>query len=187
MARKLTFKNIKIRFVAILIFAICSFIVWNWNSYNKPIPSAYRVFLRPKPAKPETIFQDRDMSIYDFGGRVKSCFNGYGFQTKDCQSVTKNQSREFIYKHWQDKKRAYIILLFDGEGGGEFHVFIEPDKNYNWHIVWRAEFNDFSSNIQNDEMTALKYKFATKEDYPFRIGTKYLSFLDKDGKETGSL
>lgn len=184
MARKFVFKNIKLRFVAILIFAVCSLIVGNWNSYNKSVPSGFIVFLRPKL---ETIFQDRDMSIYDFGGRVTSCFNGRGFQTKDCELSTKKQAREFIYKHWQDKKRAYIILLFDGEGGGEFYVFIEPDKNNDWHIVWRAEFEDFSSNFQNEEMKSLKYKIATKNDYPFKVGTRYLSFLDKDGKETGSL
>lgn len=184
MVRKLVFKNIKLRFVAILIFAVCSFIVWNWNSYNKPIPSGYFVTLRPKP---ETIFQNRDMSMYDFGGRVTSCFNGRGFQTKDCELSSKNQAREFIYKHWRGKKQAYIILEFDGEGGGEFHVFIEPDKNNDWYIVWRAEFNDFSSNVSNEEMKSLKYKIATKDDYPYKVGTKYLSFLAKDGKETGSL
>lgn len=184
MARKFVFRNVKLRFFAILIFAICSFIVSSWNSYIKPIPNAFLVFLRPKS---ETIFQNRDISMYDFGGRVTSCFNGRGFQTEDCQLLLKNQAREFIYKHWQDKKLAYIILEFEGEGGGEFYVFIEPNKDNDWHIVWRAKSKDFSSYIQNEEMTLLKYKIATKDDYPYKVGTKYLSFLDKDGRENGSL
>lgn len=182
MARKIVFKNIKLRLVAILIFAICSFIVWNWNSNNKSIPTRYLVSLQPEP---KTIFQDRDISAYEYGGRIADCFNNFDILAKDCRLAEK-QAREFIYKHWQDKKRAYIILEFNCDVCNEYYVFIEPDKNGNWHIVWREELSyferGFSSNISNEEMISVVYKITTEDDW-LEIGTKLLSFLDKDGKE----
>lgn len=183
MARKFVFKNIKLRIIAILIFTICSLIVWNWNSKSKTIPTRYLVSLQPEP---ETIFQNRDISAYDFGGQIVDCFNNFDIPAKGCQLLEK-QAREFIYKHWQDKKRAYIILENNCDVCRESYVFIEPDKNGNWHIVWRAEFSDFergfSFNISNEEMTSVVYKIATAENDWYEIGTKLLSFLDKNGKE----
>lgn len=183
MARKIVLKNIKYRFVAILVFAICSLIFWNSNENEKSTTSRYLVSLQPKP---ETIFQDRDLSAYDFGGKIVDCFSNFSISAKDCQ-LSKKQSREFIYEHWQDKKRAYIILECNNHHCPEYYVFIEPDKNGNWHIVWRSEFSyferGFSSNISNKEMTLVIYKIAKDDEQGFVIGTGYLSFLNKDGKE----
>lgn len=72
------------------------------------------------------------------------------------------------------------------------HVFIEPDKKGDWHIIWKREYSDFergfSSNISDEEITSVKYKTTTdiEEDYPFEIGTKYLIFLDKENNKIGS-
>ncbi|MEP7038309.1 MAG: hypothetical protein ABI891_08200 [Acidobacteriota bacterium] len=189
MARKFVLKNIRFRLISILIFAICLLIVWNWNSTDKTIPTRYLVSLQPEP---ETIFQDRNMSIYDSGGQVDICFNNFVHPLKECKNLQKG-AREFIYKHWQEKRRAYIILEFDGEGGGEYNVFIEPNKNGNWHIVWRSKYSNFergfSSNILDEQMTSVKYKTATdtEDDYPFEVGTKYLIFFDKTGKVSAIL
>lgn len=181
MKRKLVFKNIKFRFGAILIFAVCSLIVWNWNSRNKTIPTRYLVSLQPQP---ETIFQDRDISAYDFGGQIVSCFNNFDIPAKDCQQ-SKKQAREFIYKHWQDRKRAYLILECSYHCSA-YYVFVEPNKNGNWNIVWRSKYSDFergfSSNISNEEMTSVVYKIATEDNWS-EIGIKLLSFQDKDRKE----
>ena len=182
MTRKLVFKNVELRFIAILIFAVCTLIVWNLSPQNESISTSFLVQLQPKP---ETVFQDRDLSKYAFGGSVVSCFNNFEIPAKDCQFLRK-QAREFIYKHWQEKKRAYIILECNGHCK-EYYVFIEPDKNGDWHIIWRAEFSDFerafSSNISNEEMTSVIYKIANDDSQGFVIGTRYLSFLNKDGKE----
>lgn len=182
MARKFVLKNIKLRLMAILIFAICSFVILNRNSNSESIPARYLVSLQPEP---KTIFQNRDLSAYDFGGEIASCFNNVEIPAKDCRRSEK-QVREFIYKHWQDKKRAYIILEFNCDSCSEYCVFIEPDKSGYWHIVWRREFSNFergfSSNISNEEMTSVVYKIAGEDDW-LEIGTKILSFLDKDGEE----
>lgn len=190
MTRKFVFKNIKLRLVSIFVFAACSLIVWNWNSDNKSIPARYLVFLQPAP---KTIFQDRDMSIYDLGGTITDCFNTGPIsnkELKDCM-VSEKQAREFIYRHWQDKKLAYISFKKNCDACKETHVFIEPDEKGDWHIVWRSNFSDFergfSSNISDEEMTSVKYKTATdtEDDYPFEIGTKYLIFLDKENNIAG--
>lgn len=183
MARKFVFKNIKLRFIAILIFAVCTLIVWNLSSHNKSSPARFLIQLQPEP---ETTSQDRDLSGYDFGGSIVSCFNNFEIPAKDCQ-LLKKQAREFIYQHWQDKKRAYVILEFNCDACHEYYVFIEPNKNGNWRIVWRSKFSDFergfSSNISNEEMTSVIYKITKDDSQGFVTGTRYLSFVDKDGKE----
>ncbi len=188
MARKIVFRNIEHRLTALLLFAVCSLIVLSWNSSDKSIPTQYLVHLQPKT---ETIFQDRDLSTYDFGGQIPDCFNNFDIPSKDCQQIEK-QVREFIYKHWEDKKRAYLILECNAHCG-EYYVFIEPNKNGDWRIIRRSEFSNFergfSTNISNEIITSIKYKTATdsEDDYPFEIGTKYLIFFDKEGKKDGSL
>lgn len=184
MARKFVFKNIKFRLFAILIFAVCTFTGWSLNSNNKSIPTRYLVYLQPEP---KTIFQDRDLSVYDFGGQIAHCYNNFSIPAKECQ-LSEIQAREFIYKHWQQKKRAYIILGCNGHCK-EYYVFIEPDINGFWRIVWRAEFSDFerdfSTNILNEDITSVVYKIAKEDEFSsYEVGTKYLSFLDKSGKET---
>lgn len=182
MARKFVLKNIKLRLMAILIFAICSFIVLNRNSNSESIPTRYLVSLQPEP---KTIFQNRDLSAYDFGGEIASCFNNFEISAKDCR-LSEKEAREFIYKHWQDKKRAYIILECNNHYCSEYYVFIEPDRNGNWGVVWRSKTSDsergFSSNTSSEEVTSVVYKIAVEDDW-LEIGTKILSFLDKDGKE----
>lgn len=103
MARKFVLKNIERRFVAIVIFAICTLIFWNWNSADKSTQSRYLIHLQQKP---ETIFQDRDMSMYDLGGTIEDCFNTGLISDKELKNckTSEKQAREFIYRHWQDKK-----------------------------------------------------------------------------------
>lgn len=181
MARKIVFKNFEYRFIAILVFAICSLVFWNLN--EKSIPSRYLIYLQPEP---KTIFQDRDLSTYDFGGQIVDCFNNFNISAQKCH-LSEKQAREFIYKHWQNKKRAYIILECNNHYCPEYYVFIEPDKNGNWRIIWRSKFADFergfSSNISNEEMISVVYEIAKDDSQGFVTGTKYLSFLDKEGKE----
>ena len=186
--RKFVFKNINLRIAAALFFLVGLFIVSDWQNYNQPAPARFLVKLPPKP---ETILQNRDLSIYDFGGRIDFTINQLEISAKSRESSQKN-ARDFIFKHWEEKKRAYIILEFGGvDNFSEFHVFIEPAENGEWKIVWRKKFSDlergFSSGISSETASWVEYKTAGKEDFPYQTGTAYLIFLDGEGNKVASL
>jgi len=98
---KFVFKKYQTSFVAVLVFAVSL----RWIGIHTMTNSA----CYSSQPEPETIFQDRDMSIYDLGGLSLIVSIILIFQPKIVNSL-KKQAREFIYKHWLDKKRAYIIL-----------------------------------------------------------------------------
>lgn len=174
------------RFIAVLCFSIGS-ILWYWQTPSDSVPTSFLVHLQPEP---KTIIQNRNLSEYDYGGIISSCFNNFEVSIKECQASEK-QARDFILEHWQNKKRAYIIFDYPGSHGIEQHVFIEPNSNGLWEIVWRSDvgtsYRGFGSNIRIKTARFIKTKRATEDDYPHELGTLYLVFLDKDGKEIASL
>ncbi len=114
---------------------------------------------------------------------------------KECEAIEK-RARDFILQHWQNKKRAYIIVQYGGtDVSGERHVFIEPNNSGHWEVIWRQDLGasnfvqrGFGTNISVEIARFIKTKRATNKenDYPHKLGTSYLVFLDKDGKEVTS-
>jgi hypothetical protein len=176
------------RFIAVLCFSF-GVIVWYWQTPPDPVPTSFLVQL---PSPPETIIQSRNLSEYDYGGIIPSCFNNFEISVKECEA-TEKRARDFILKHWQNKKRAYIIVQYGGtDVSGEKHVFIEPNNSGQWEIVRREDagasnfvMRGFGSNIIVETARFIKTKRATNknDDYPHKLGTSYLIFFDKDGKE----
>lgn len=98
----------------------------------------------------ETIVQDRNLFLYDFGGEI---FSNCDYLEKDeLKKCEKDliKARNFIWNHFQNKKLGYLILKdiysFDPR---ETYYFIEPDKNDEWRIeeryavsyVWGKQVN----------------------------------------------
>ncbi len=190
--KRIVIKHFLRRFIAVLCFSI-GFITWQ---YQTPTDSVSTRFLIHLQTEPKTIIQNRNLSEYEYGGIIPSCFNNFEISVKECEA-SENRARDFILRHWQNKKRAYIIIEYGGtDVFGERHVFIEPNNNGQWEIVWREDvgisnfvMRGFQSNIIVETARFIKIKRATNEedDYPHKLGTSYLIFLDKDGKEIASL
>lgn len=181
--RKFVLWNFNLRLFAILTFAVGVSAAWNWQPKSKQTPASFLVHLQ---SEPETIMQNRNLSDYDLGGQSVDCFNNFDIERKKCE-VLRNKARDFILKHWQDKTRAYIIIEFNGvDTFSNYHVFIEPDKNDEWHIIWREEISSFNrgfgGTIVGTDARFVERKRATKNDYPYKLGSSYLVFSDKDGK-----
>lgn len=145
--------------------------------YNPPF---YKKFTK------EDLIQNRDLSLYDIGDGFSNCFN-HGFGNSEFRNCQKQQfqARNFILKHWREKKRSYIIYECSGmDSGSETYIFIEPDGNGEWHLILRS-VGDFSyQNLEETKGYSVKYKRATSDDdYPFEIGTYFLLVLDENGKE----
>jgi hypothetical protein len=47
-------------------------------------------------------------------------------------------ARDFIWEHWQSKKRGYIRITFNSvDATSTSHIFIEPDSSGVWQVTWR--------------------------------------------------
>lgn len=182
--KRLVFRNLQYRVFAVLILAVCVIGVKYWENYNKRITGRFSVYLQPEP---ETIIQNRNLLNYDFGSRIASCFNNFEIPPQVCES-SKTQARNFILDHWKVKKRAYIILEFNGvDNFSEYYVFIEPDNYGKWQIVWNKEFSDFergfAKNIFSSFATDIKLEFADIHHFPFKRNYSILVFLNDKGNK----
>jgi len=184
LSKRFVFNNLRYRIFAVLILAVSVFGIRYWQSFNKPTTGRFLVYLQPEP---ETIIQNRDLSTYEFGGRVADCFNNFELAPQTCES-SKDKARNFILDNWKNKKRAYIILEFNAvDNFSEYYVFIEPDSYGRWQIVWSQEFSafdrGFAKNISNTYATDVKRKIADEDIYPFKRGYSILVFLNDSGNE----
>jgi hypothetical protein len=141
--------------------------------------------VEPQDRVKEIIKQGRNLSQYDFGGEVSNCVVVLVRELAKCEKE-KGAVRNFILKHWQDKKLAYLVYNVSGmDAGVEYHIVIEPDENGDWRMLWFGERWGMPPNEGTfiEDVRQVKLKRAGRDDYPYEVGTKYLSFLDKDGQE----
>lgn len=131
------------------------------------------------------LIENRDLSLYDSHSAFSNCFNqGFdGSEFRKCQKELP-KTRDFIFQHWKEKKRAYIVYEWTGvDCSGDVHIFIEPDNDGEWHIILRS-----AGDFRYQELTewvgySLKYKRATDDNYSLEKGTFYLSVRDEKGNE----
>ena len=140
------------------------------------------------------IAQKRDLTIYDDGGHI-NCRLGMvrhsdeatnDFGREGCQIP---RLRDFVWEHWQSKKRAYIRISFDTvDAVSTSHLFIEPDRDGQWHVAWRIvrHLNEITD-IPN--IRSIRQRPATRDDIECDCdpGTILLSFIDWEGDEIQSL
>jgi hypothetical protein len=89
------------------------------------------------------IAKERDSQLYDQGGHIdcrrwtpKAFKNGEENERRIASAL--ETARHFIWKHWQDKKRGYIRVTSNTvDNTATSHIFIEPDADGKWQVVWR--------------------------------------------------
>ena len=92
-------------------------------------------------------------------------------------------AREFIWEHWQNKKRGY--LRFSGntvDSTGTSHIFIEPDDKGIWQIAWLTVHVHALIGNSVSYSPIIRRVERTKEYNRKTI----LKFKDADGEETTS-
>lgn len=194
---RLTFRLL----VALLTFAIGAAAASLWVINRLPPPAyipppiqAEDYHPAPTPAKLKTVTDDRDLSLYDFGGR-QGCGIVLVSEASRCEASIR-KARAFIWKHWQEKKRGYVIVkMASVDAQSDAHIFVEPDESGAWHIVWKWE-RVFAASLSEDvsgtideipDIRSIERKRATARDYMYKPSTSYLLFLGKDGEEVQSL
>jgi hypothetical protein len=138
----------------------------------------------------DTIAQDRDLSLYDRGGKF-GC-GGVWLKSEDgrCRASIV-RARAFIWKHWQEQKRGYVIVSLGSEDAqSDSHIFIEPDESGAWHVVWRIDrvfAMEHSGEIDDvPDIRSIEQRRAGKYDNE-PSGTSILVFRDRNGKEIETL
>jgi hypothetical protein len=147
----------------------------------------------PSPTKEKPI-ADRNVSDYAFGGH-RGCKTPFSRQSPSCQPSYRT-ARDFIWNHWREKKRAYIVVrITSPDSASDVHIFVEPDDSNVWRIVWRWEnlycvscHPDIPGEIyQSPEMRSIKQIRAGETDVDMPLGTRYLIFRDASGSEVERL
>jgi len=135
----------------------------------------------------ETPPAERNLSSYAFGGRflkTDSCS-----ESPRCQRSLRG-ARNFVWNHWHDKERAYIIVTCAyADAGRNAHIFIEPDNTGAWRVVWRWEdlYGWWGTQPDVPEIRSIQQKRADETDIDLSPGTRYLVLLDASGNEVGTL
>jgi hypothetical protein len=120
-----------------------------------------------------TLDGKRDLSLYEYGGYVVPCDDDKSKLSRECRDE-KSRIRQFFLNHWKAKKLSYVTVM-DNQS-----IFIEPDKNGEWHIV-RRTIKDFSSdNVNTIWVTEEEFKSMELENGT--RGKLYLWFCDWEGK-----
>lgn len=192
---RLVARHIIFRIVAFLCFAIGVFIVWIQPTQVEQTQSRFLVQLSSDREKelqrmklPESalkqILQNRDLSKYDFGGVIFDC-NSVLDEMQNCETL-RNNARSFVSEHWENKKRAYLVVAFSAmDSASNAHIFIEPDKNGKWRVVWKLEDarRDPFRIIRVSVAQSVKSEVYFSPDTGNMYGQLNLSFLDKNGRE----
>jgi hypothetical protein len=98
------------------------------------------------------------------------------------QRLTK--AREFIWEHWRNKKRGYLRITLDSvDAVSTSHIFIEPDAQGTWQIVWRIARWHAMMRDSLDDMPILRQVEKSKN----KNGQTILIFKDADGEDSTSL
>jgi hypothetical protein len=136
----------------------------------------------------------RDLTIYDYGGHIDCRVGMVRYSDETAKDVSKERCqlsklRDFVWEHWQTKKRAYIRISFDTvDAVSTSHLFIEPDRDGQWQVAWRiARHTNEITDIP--EIRDIRQRLSTREDIECRCapGTTLLSFIDWEGDEIQSL
>ena len=169
--------------VAIITFTtgVIAASVWFVRHHSAPTPVTTGMCHFDEQA---LVTQGRDLSLYDFGGRQCGATILIS-ETQLCEAA-KEKARAFIWGHWQEKRRGYIIIQFAyDDRRSDAHLFIEPDGGGSWHGVWRQKslpVGYFGEIEQFPDIRSIEQGRADNNDIE-PAGTPILVFRDKDGRK----
>jgi hypothetical protein len=129
----------------------------------------------------QLIFEGRDISLYDDGGRV---FTGCDDYPSYCKKPLA-KARRFVWEHWKKHKRGHITVVSGNpERVWARHLFIEPNAEGRWVVVERTvPMLRERSELRLDDLIEIKWKRATADDERFGVtrGTLFLWLDDITG------
>lgn len=150
------------------------------------VESTTPIFITPYASQEnETVIQDRNLSLYDFGGKILNCDEFEKNEAKICED-DKIKARGFIWNHFKNKKLGYIInIVMCDYSYCEEYFFIEPDENGEWHIPRRlSKPYPWGNQIFETDIQDLELMMDTNDN---QHKERRLHFCNQEGMCTFSL
>lgn len=108
----------------------------------------------------DNVAQGRDLHDYD---RLELA--DHGVLDRQFQMTVMVQAREFLWKHWQEKKKAYLILTYHSvDATSTSHIFLERDNTGRWRIYSRLISHH--AVYDSPTMYSMRWVIPSKEDEP---------------------
>lgn len=144
-------------------------------------PSTARDASRFYIPKEGEIINGRDLSVYEEGGYIESCFAIDENELAGCLRQ-REAARRFIFDHWAERRRGYIQVGHPCVDCSPVdHIFIEPGSDGEFRIVITLE-NGAPPRTQ--EGVRVKFRRANKEEkWRTTNSARILVFVDQNGKE----
>jgi len=101
-----------------------------------------------------TLTDNRDLSLYEFGGDYDFCAKDKSLETQKCE-VALEKGRKLVWKYWNAKKQSYFTI-----SDKKKYIFIEPDSDGKWHIITRGEYGSqfsWGKMIENADIESLEF------------------------------
>lgn len=125
------------------------------------------------------IAQGRDLSVYDTGGHLDCTRAAHPELFDRVQCIA--EARSFIFEHWRQRRRGYVRLSRASvDAYATAHIFIEPDSDGVWRIVWRMAHSGIHRQLELADLPHTYQLTRIKADAP-EDGT--LIFRGADGTE----
>jgi hypothetical protein len=161
------------RYAAVAFVCIAA-LVQAQDSRSTPIETQTKLVMHGRELMTADIAQARDMSLYDDGGHF-DC-REHSLSDTSPRNCDLPKVRDFIWEHWQKKRRGYIRVTVDSvDTMSTSHIFVEPDDHGFWRVSWRvAQARGNAPSVVRDLPP-----FTTVD----RVDSK-LAFKATDGAET---
>jgi hypothetical protein len=159
---------------AAVAFACIAVLAQAQDPRSTPTETQSKLLMHGRELMTADIAQAREMSLYDDGGHF-DC-REHSLSDTSPRNCDLPKVRDFIWEHWQKKRRGYIRVTVDSvDAMSTSHIFVEPDDHGSWHVAWRvAQARGNGPGVVRDLLP-----FTTVE----RVDSK-LAFKATDGSET---
>ena len=121
------------------------------------------------------IAQNRDLTQYELGGLFWSRNRSSGvFGNEKDKLEGEKKVRDFIWRHWADKKRGYIKFNHaNTDTSKTTHYFIEPNEKGEWIVVRKGIFQSSDGKFeQNEDFLSLIERVGNKENEDWFLVSK---------------
>ena len=132
----------------------------------------------------QLIFDERDMSVYDDGGRQGCGVERLYVDRSKCER-SMEKARRLVWEHWKKRKSGYLAVVRASDNAERVtHLFIEPNPDGGWRVVERTvpmlrEPED-PEHYWLGDLVEIKWNRATADDKEYELtpGTLYLSLTN---------